>query len=103
MADKAYAEINGILVTDVKLIPTEKGYVAKFHVVVNRDSTGEKDEFNMTAWNQIAENCSTYLKKGSYVRTKCKVENRPFANGKLYATEFIVNHIKFEDEEEKYR
>lgn len=100
MANMAYAEINGVLVANPKLTNTDKGSIAKFYVEVVRDNTGAKDKFNMTAWNQIAENCADYLQKGSHVKTKCKVETKPFADGKFYVTEFVVNHIEFLDKEE---
>jgi len=48
--------------------------VARFSLAVNRvtkSATGERVEetewFNITAWRQLAETCSTYLKKGHKV------------------------------------
>lgn len=98
MADMAYAEIRGHLAKDPRPTKTPKGCVTKLCVETVRDNTGVKDRHNMTAYNQIAENCAEYLKQGSYVKTKCKIVT--FGNDKFYRTEFVINHIEFLDEEE---
>ncbi len=59
--------------------------VAKFSLAVNRVSkapSGERQEetewFNIVAWRQLAETCSTYLKKGQKVYIEGRLTTRKY-------------------------
>ena len=61
--------------------------VAKFAIAVNRfskSSTGERqqdtDWFNIVAWRQLAETCSTYLKKGHKVFIEGRLSIRKYTD-----------------------
>lgn len=76
--------LGGNLATDPKSNLTPSGkIVVKFRLAVNRkykDSNGkkkiEKSYFTITVWNQIAESCQKYLKKGMPVM----IEGRLYSN-----------------------
>ena len=58
--------------------------VTKFSLAVTRrygkTESGEKetDWFNITAWNQLAETCNNFLKKGQKVYVEGRIEPRPY-------------------------
>jgi single-strand DNA-binding protein len=61
--------------------------VARFSLAVNRitkSATGERQEetewFNITAWRQLAERCSTYLKKGQKVFIEGRLATRKYTD-----------------------
>ncbi len=61
--------------------------VARFSLAVNRitkSATGERQEetewFNITAWRQLAERCSTYLKKGQKVFIEGRLTTRKYTD-----------------------
>lgn len=61
--------------------------VTKFSLAVNRitkTSTGEKQKetewFNIIAWRQLAETCSTYLQKGSKVYIEGRLTQRKYTD-----------------------
>ena len=61
--------------------------VAKFSLAVNRttkSASGERREetewFNIVAWRQLAETCSTYLKKGQKVFIEGRLTTRKYTD-----------------------
>jgi len=61
--------------------------VTKFSLAVSRvtkTSTGEKQKetewFNIVAWRQLAETCSTYLQKGSKVYIEGRLTQRKYTD-----------------------
>ncbi len=60
--------------------------VTKFSLAVNRISKvgGERKEetewFNIVAWNQLAETCNTYLKKGQKVYIEGRLQQRKYTD-----------------------
>jgi len=79
--------------------------IAKFSLAVNRvtkSSTGERQEetewFNIVAWQQLAERCSTYLKKGQKVFIEGRLATRKYTdkNGvERTAVEVIASDMEF--------
>jgi len=79
--------------------------VAKFSLAVNRvtkSATGERQEetewFNIVAWQQLAERCSTYLKKGQKVFIEGRLATRKYTdkNGvERTAVEVIASDMEF--------
>jgi single-strand DNA-binding protein len=60
--------------------------VTKFSLAVNRVTKvgGERKEetewFNIVAWNQLAETCNNYLKKGQKVFVEGRVQQRKYTD-----------------------
>jgi len=61
--------------------------VARFSIAVSRttkSATGERQQetewFNITAWRQLAEICSTYLKKGHKVFIEGRLTTRKYTD-----------------------
>jgi single-strand DNA-binding protein len=79
--------------------------IAKFSLAVNRvtkSATGERQEetewFYIVAWQQLAERCSTYLKKGQKVFIEGRLSTRKYTdrNGiERTAVEVIANDMEF--------
>lgn len=79
--------------------------VAKFSLAVSRvskSSTGERQQetewFNIVAWQQLAETCSTYLKKGQKVFIEGRLTTRKYTdkNGiERTSVEVIANDMEF--------
>jgi single-strand DNA-binding protein len=79
--------------------------IAKFSLAVNRvtkSATGERQEetewFNIVAWQQLAERCSTYLKKGQKVFIEGRLSTRKYTdkNGvERTAVEVIASDMEF--------
>jgi len=79
--------------------------IAKFSLAVNRvtkSATGERQEetewFNIVAWQQLAERCSTYLKKGQKVFIEGRLATRKYTdkNGvERTAVEVIASDMEF--------
>jgi single-strand DNA-binding protein len=77
----------GNLGRDPEMIYTTSGTaVTRFTLAVNRVTRqgGERKEetewFNIVAWNQLAETCDTYLKKGQKVFVEGRVQQRRFTD-----------------------
>ena len=86
---------------EVRYTVNKKAY-ARFSVAVNnryRDSNGEyqdsTDYINVVAWNNNAEICGKYLKKGSPVLIEGTIRTGSYeakdGSGKRYTTEIWVN------------
>jgi len=79
--------------------------VAKFSLAVNRttkSATGERQEetewFNIVAWKQLAETCSTYLKKGQKVFIEGRLTTRKYTDKtgvERTAIEVIASDLEF--------
>jgi len=79
--------------------------VAKFSLAVSRyakSATGERQDetewFNIVAWKQLAETCSTYLKKGQKVFIEGRLATRKYTdkNGvERTAVEVIASDLEF--------
>ncbi len=77
--------------------------VTKFSMAVNRVSKvgGERKEetewFNIVAWNQLAETCNTYLKKGQKVFVEGRLQQRKYTdkNGvERTAVDVVINDME---------
>jgi len=79
--------------------------IAKFSLAVNRvtkSATGERQEetewFYIVAWQQLAERCSTYLKKGQKVFIEGRLATRKYTdkNGvERTSVEVIASDMEF--------
>src|SRR5437899_1787957 len=79
--------------------------VARFSLAVNRyakSATGERQDetewFNIIAWRDLAERCSTYLKKGQKVFIEGRLTTRKYTdknNVERTAVEVIANNMEF--------
>ena len=89
----------GNLSKDVEMRQTNNGKaVANFSIAVGRTFSNETDFFNVTVWNNQAENCVKYLKKGSKVGIVGTLQNRSYeANDgiKRTITEIVANEVEF--------
>ncbi len=77
--------------------------VTKFTLAVNRVTKvgGERKEetewFNIVAWNQLAETCNNYLKKGQKVYVEGRVQQRKYTdkNGvERNAMDVVINEME---------
>lgn len=84
--------------------------VCNFNLATNEswtDQSGKKIEkatfHRIQVWGKSANNCSTFLKKGSKVFLEGKISNRSYdQNGvKKYITEIIASSVQFLDPREK--
>ena len=102
MSNKTYTVIrNAIVVTNPKFNSNAKGGITKFYIENIRDELGTKNRFNMTAYKQHAQNCVKYLKIGSIIKeAKCEIKTEEIAGGKLYITEYVIDYIVWEDDED---
>lgn len=73
--------------------------VATFSIGVKRPFTSDKsDFFNIVVYGKQAENCATYLDKGSKVGVNGYVITRSYDHkdgGKRYVTEVIAGNVEF--------
>lgn len=99
--------INGRLGKDPELKQiTDKLSVCNFTVATSDkwvDKEGNKQEktewHNIVVWGNQAKSCGEYLKKGSQVTVKGKLETRSYEdkNGvKKYTTEIKADNVQFE-------
>ncbi len=95
--------IGGRLANDVELRTTTSGKsVASFRIAVKREYAKEgetqADFFNVVVWNRQAENCGKYLKKGSYVTMKGRLQTRSYEaedGSRRYITEIVASNVEF--------
>lgn len=94
----------GRLTRDIELRYTPSNRpVAQFTLAVNRRYAKETDEikadfFPIVVWGKLAENCKTYLQKGSQIAVEGELRTRNYTdrNGvKKYVTEILANSIEF--------
>ena len=95
--------IIGNLTRDPEMRTTPSGAtVCSFTVAVNRrktqDGQQEADFFRVSAWNQLGQNCNTYLAKGRKVAVTGPVSARTYQgnDGKTYSSlEVMANDVEF--------
>ena len=86
----------GRLVNDPKMFSTETGKSKTFFAV----ACGRKDKvefISCTAWDKIAENLSSFKKKGDEIAVRGHLVNRSKeVNGRIeYYLELIVDEVKY--------
>lgn len=96
--------IIGNLTRDPVTRTTQSGHnVCSFTVAVNRrqkDASGQNiaDFFQVSAWNQLAENCQTYLAKGRKVAVVGQVSCHTYqgGDGKTYGSlDVMASEVEF--------
>lgn len=94
----------GNLGRDPEMSYTQNGTaVTKFTLAVTRrygkSASGERetDWFNIVAWNQLAETCNNYLKKGQKVYVEGRLEQRKYTDkdgNPRTAIDVIINEME---------
>ena len=89
----------GNLTKDVELRETTNGKsVATLSIAVNRSFSNDTDFFNITVWNNQAENCAKFLKKGNKVAIIGSIQNRQYTaddGTKRTVTEIQADKVEF--------
>ena len=89
----------GKLTKDVELRETPNGKsVATLSIAVNRSFSNDTDFFNITVWNNQAENCAKFLKKGNKVAIIGSIQNRQYTaddGTKRTVTEIQADKVEF--------
>ncbi len=90
----------GRLTRDPELRYTPNGIaVATFSLAVNRKfSKDETDFIDIVVWRGQAENCATYLKKGSMAAVEGRMQVRTYENQegqKRKVTEVVADDVRF--------
>lgn len=100
------AILAGRLTADPELKTTQSGIsVTQFTIAVNRpkrkdDNTDTSDFISCVAWKQRAELVTKYFHKGSAIMVIGQIQTRTWTdnnNQKRYATEVLVDNIRFVD------
>ena len=100
------AILAGRLTADPELKTTQSGIsVTQFTVAVSRpkqkdDNTDTSDFISCVAWKQRAELVTKYFHKGSAIMVIGQIQTRTWTdnnNQKRYATEVLVDNIRFVD------
>jgi single-strand DNA-binding protein len=98
--------LGGRLTSDPELKTTPSGIsVTSFTVAINRGRAKEGEEqqadfINCTAWRQTAEFVTRYFSKGSSICVLGSIQTRSWTDqegNKRFATEVLVNEVKFVD------
>lgn len=93
----------GNLAADPELKKTTSGKsVCQFRIGVRRDYKNadgnyDADFFPIITWNQTAEFCAKYLKKGNRVAIDGRIETRSYDaqdGSKRYITEIVANSVE---------
>jgi len=87
----------GNISTDIDFKQTSGGApVAKFSIAVNKPKDGT-DFVPIVAWNQVAENVSTFCEKGSKILVDGRLQNNSYEKDgqKRYYTEVVAERIEF--------
>jgi single-strand DNA-binding protein len=94
----------GNLTSDPTLRYTTQGIaVTTFTIAVNRPKRGddqEADFINIVTWQKLADNCATYLRKGSKAAIEGRIQTRSYQDkeGKRrYVTEVVAENVQFLD------
>ena len=94
----------GRLTRDPELRQTSSGIpTVSFSIAVNRNFTNqagerEADFINIIVWRKQAENCKTYLTKGSQVAIEGRIQTRNYDGQdgkKVYVTEVVADNVEF--------
>lgn len=100
------AILAGRLTADPELKTTQSGIsVTQFTIAVNRprrkdDNTDTSDFISCVAWKERAELVTKYFRKGSAIMVTGQIQTRTWTdnnNQKRYATEVLVDNIRFVD------
>lgn len=100
------AILAGRLTADPELKTTQSGIsVTQFTIAVNRpkrkdDNTDTSDFISCVAWKERAELVAKYFRKGSAIMVIGQIQTRTWTdnnNQKRYATEVLVDNIRFVD------
>ena len=100
------AILAGRLTADPELKTTQSGIsVTQFTVAVSRpkrkdDNTDTADFISCVAWKERAELVTKYFRKGSAIMVVGQIQTRTWTdnnNQKRYATEILVDNIRFVD------
>lgn len=100
------AILAGRLTADPELKTTQSGIsVTQFTIAVSRpkrkdDNTDTSDFISCVAWKQRAELVTKYFHKGSAIMVIGQIQTRTWTdnnNQKRYATEVLVDNIRFVD------
>ena len=100
------AILAGRLTADPELKTTQSGIsVTQFTIAVNRpkrkdDNTEMSDFISCVAWKERAELVTKYFHKGSAIMVIGQIQTRTWTdnnNQKRYATEVLVDNIRFVD------
>ena len=100
------AILAGRLTADPELKTTQSGIsVTQFTIAVNRpkrkdDNTEMSDFISCVAWKERAELVAKYFRKGSAIMVIGQIQTRTWTdnnNQKRYATEVLVDNIRFVD------
>lgn len=100
------AILAGRLTADPELKTTQSGIsVTQFTIAVNRpkrkdDNTDTSDFISCVAWKERAELVTKYFRKGSAIMVIGQIQTRTWTdnnNQKRYATEVLVDNIRFVD------
>lgn len=91
---------------ELRYIPATGKAVVQMSIAVDRpfSKTKEADFFNVVIWGKTAENCATYLKKGSQCAVLGSIQNRSYDapdGTKRYITEIMADTVQFLDRKEK--
>lgn len=85
----------------LKYTPSGKA-VTSFTLAVDRafkkDGAKEVDFLNIVTWNQLAESCANYLKKGRLTAVEGRLQIRSYENNegrKIYVAEIIADNVRF--------
>lgn len=92
----------GNISTDIDFKQTSGGTpVAKFSIAVNKIKDGV-DFIPIVAWNQVAENVSTFCEKGSKVLVEGRLQNNSYEKDgqKKHFTEIVAERIEFLNKKE---
>lgn len=94
----------GNLTKDPEKTTTSGGITnCRFTVAVTRRFSGqngakETDFFTVVCWRGQAENCASYLRKGSKVGVVGSIQNRSYEGSdgvKRYSTEIVADEVQF--------
>ncbi|MGI5876612.1 MAG: single-stranded DNA-binding protein [Dethiobacteria bacterium] len=90
---------------ELRYTATEGTAVTNFNLAVERPFTNQKGEkeadfIRIVTWRKLAENCSTYLSKGSKVAVEGRLQIRSFEDRegiRRNVAEVVANNVVFLD------
>lgn len=90
---------------ELRYVPGSGNAVANLNIAVDRPFSKEKetDFFRVVVFGKPAENCATYLAKGSQVAIEGRIQNNNYEkdNVKHYGNDIIANRVEFLSKAEK--
>lgn len=83
---------------DLRYTPSQLA-VARFSIAVNRpfSKNNEADFINIVVFGKSAENCGTYLKKGSQVGVTGRIQTGSYEKDgrRVYTTDVVADRVEF--------